>query len=325
MKKLSQSQIQVSAPGKAILIGEHSAVYGFPALAVALPDIRLQLTLKAHPAGEAPRSWLSAFEFHVRGKPWDISTTHLETLYAALQMACDISESGIQLAEIEPQGIEVTSQIPLGAGMGGSAALSSAFVRLIDKVTQKSESTSLESLAFRTNKIDALFHGNASGLDAAAVAGNGVIQFEKGKGAEPVSFSKPFYLVLVDSGERSETLTMVEGVAQRRLQEQEKIDFALHSLGDLALQARDALVQGRLEDLGSYLNDAQVLLESLGVSTRRVEDISHKLRSVGALGAKLTGAGGGGMVLGLFDKNPGSIVLQLREYGEVYVTSLTPS
>ena len=70
-----------------------------------------------------------------------------------------------------------------------------------------------------------------------------------------------------------------------------------HAAGHLAIEAAKALEQGDYEKLGELMNINQGMLEAIGVSTLQISEIVYKAKEAGALGAKLTGAGGGGAVL----------------------------
>ena len=78
----------------------------------------------------------------------------------------------------------------------------------------------------------------------------------------------------------------------------------LDSLSKLTDTTLIFLKEGRLLDIASNLNCAQLFLEKLGVSTKKISELIQTLQSNGALAAKLTGAGGGGLVLALFEKKP---------------------
>ena len=88
----------------------------------------------------------------------------------------------------------------------------------------------------------------------------------------------------------------------------------------VTLHARTALETGDLATLGALLSSSHDLLRQLGVSTPRMDALRAVLLEKGALGAKLTGAGGGGLVLGLFPCDPSEHLDDLRARGEVFTT-----
>jgi mevalonate kinase len=92
---------------------------------------------------------------------------------------------------------------------------------------------------------------------------------------------------------------MVEGVARLREQRPEEIGAALDAIGELARAGMKCLAEGELTELGRLMNANQRLLSSLSVSTEGIERACALARDAGALGAKLTGSGGGGAVIAL--------------------------
>ncbi len=199
------------ASGKTILLGEHAAVYGFPAVAVPLHDIKISVSI-AKPSPEKPQSWLQAWRFGGAGTvamASDAST--LQRLQTCLLRGVEFV-FGDSLEKFEPQFLDVQTAIPLGAGMGGSAALSVALLRALLLAAEKRD-VSQQRFVQAANHMDGAFHGLASGLDVAAVSAAGPIVFQKGQASESLSVGREFWLVLVDSGFRSPTIDMVKRVA----------------------------------------------------------------------------------------------------------------
>jgi len=152
---------------------------------------------------------------------------------------------------------------------------------------------------------EAVFHGNASGVDAAVASLGGCVLFERGApvGSTITRIRAPgvVHLCIGNSGQASSTRSMVESVArlrERRPETTQKAFDAIHTLvknARLAIEAADRRAVGQLLDLN------QMLLSGLFVSTPDIEQMCSTARAAGALGAKLTGAGGGGCVVALVD------------------------
>jgi len=93
----------------------------------------------------------------------------------------------------------------------------------------------------------------------------------------------------------------------------------------ITVSARRALEGGRNEELGELMNRNQELLQEIGVSHPALERLIKASMESGALGAKLTGAGGGGCMIALCKGNESRqrIARRLRRMGgTVYNTSL---
>jgi mevalonate kinase len=309
MDFLSETNISTNAAGKAILIGEHSVVYGYKAIAIALPDVRLQMTLLSPGQSKDVTSWDNAWQTIVKGKVFEPETHIKSLLVKAFEKALSLCQIPESIHQFTPQRILLESAIPLGGGMGGSAAMSTCFLKIaaqiaLQKNKMKKELT-LEQQIQHANEIDCLFHfGKASGLDVTTVASDGIIEFSKGCKHKYIQNRKEFWLVLIDSQERGETALMVKGVADKLESNPLETKKLLEKLGNLAEKSVFEITTGNIKALAQNLNFAQTHLHQLGVSTPNIDQIILKLKNAGALAAKLTGAGGGGLVLGLFENNP---------------------
>ncbi|MCA2959054.1 MAG: mevalonate kinase [Silvanigrellales bacterium] len=321
VRSLGPSGASARASGKAILLGEHSVVYGHPALALALGEVGLRVEL----GGDA-LSWEEGITLRMRGCVGSLPAGQRARIVEGFEKALHVT--GLlapheRLPSFAPRELHIDTAIPLGAGMGGSAAMSTAFVRLaLSLANNPSQEWNPQRIASAANDVDGLFHGKASGLDAAAVSSDGIIRFCHGNPLGLVTPGAPFHLVLIDSGERSSTADMVALVAQKKVTHPKETQSALDTLGKLTNEAQTALEGGNLKELGRCLDFAHVLLKGLGVSTPRMDALREAMCARGALGAKLTGAGGGGLVLALFSEDPWKATSDLRANGELFITSV---
>jgi mevalonate kinase len=110
--------------------------------------------------------------------------------------------------------------------------------------------------------------------------------------------------VLRDSGQRHQTLQVIETLQALRDRAPDRVESAFASLAAGVEESMDALEAGQLELLGERMDRAHRVLSDLGLSTEELETAVSSLRADGALGAKLTGAGCGGFALGLFRGEP---------------------
>jgi mevalonate kinase len=245
------------------------------------------------------RCWTLSINDRIQILPEHERTRLSRSLELALQL---LLRRQVSLSDFTPQFVRIRSRLPLGAGMGGSAAVSAALLRAL--ASGLGQSLSSHDIAALANELDGVFHGRASGLDAATVVADSIIRFQKERGSHPVFNKKGFWLYLVDTVGRTPTREMVARVAALRAQNPDLVSRKFAALGQLAEDCEQDLRSGNLKSLGEHLNQAHDCLGAIGVSTLQLDKCVSDLRSAGALGAKLTGGGGGGLALGLFENQP---------------------
>lgn len=294
-----------TANGKVILFGEHAVVHGVPALAVGI-DRGAAAEATALDAGP---STLTVREWNVTVKDDDGESTPLAR---ALHDLLELTRSEQCAQGSTPVGavrVDATASLPPGGGLGCSAAIGVAVARAIDP------SASADTVAARAMAWERVFHGNPSGIDAAVSARGGCVMFQRTapvmgeaphsapprSSIERVRLPSPLHLCVGHSGHASSTKTMVDAVAkllERRPDTTRKTFDAIHTV---VKNARLAIEAGDTKAIGQLLDLNQMLLAGLFLSTPEIEQLCASARGAGALGAKLTGAGGGGCVVALVD------------------------
>lgn len=264
--------------GKLILVGEHAVVYGHPAIAFAV-DKGVIATLTAC---DGPTHAVDAVD------------DRLDTALARCLPAHGWS-------------LSLRSDLPLGRGMGSSAAVAVSLVRAAARALGEplSEAEEWE----RVFALEQIFHGTPSGIDQAVSARGGAIRYERGPPPSITQLEAPDWRVVVlDSGACGDTRALVAQVRSQR----PRIDPVLEAIGALVAPCQAALHDPRA--LGPLLTRAHQLLGELGVSTPALDDLVALALGAGALGAKLSGAGGGGVVIALVDR-PEPILRAARDAG----------
>jgi mevalonate kinase len=272
--------------GKVILLGEHAVVHGVPALAAAL-DLHARATAS-----------IGAID-RMRIAPWGVDVTTSDALSLARAFAAAIAERGGTRAPVE---VDATITVPGGAGLGSSAALGVAVIRAIDAlegVTRDDEDTQRIALAW-----ERVFHGNPSGIDTRMAIAGGIALYrrhpsEGQRALERVVPRVPITLVIAHSGDGASTRAMVESVARQKERDGARFEKALSAIDALVGNARRAIEAGDLRALGQLFDMNQSLLAAWMVSTGTIEEMCAAARAAGALGAKLTGGGGGGCMIAL--------------------------
>jgi len=195
----------------------------------------------------------------------------------------------LALAKAFPNGgatLQIHSDLPVGVGLGSSAALSVAVARAMG--------TPDEDLAEKAMEMERVFHGNPSGLDVAVAMKGKTLWFVKGKPIRIIPSPK-CAIVAIDSGTGGDTKAMVQKVADGGEAAQE----VLADIGALVHAAR-AVMEDPVS-LGELVTENHGYLKKLGLSTPALDQLVDLALGAKAYGAKLSGAGGGGVVLALID------------------------
>ena len=145
--------------------------------------------------------------------------------------------------------------------------------------------------------MERIFHGNPSGLDHAVSARNQCICYRKeGPSFEALSLPK-MNLVIMHSHEPKQTKKMVEAVRAQWPQNRALLEEIGACTQEILNNTRN------LVELGRLLSHNHFLLQKLGVSTKKLDHLVHIAQENGAYGAKLTGAGGGGIIFALVENS----------------------
>jgi mevalonate kinase len=279
--------------GKTVLLGEHAVVYGMPAIAAG---ISLGATARAE---RSEQHVIRIAEREARGGDGS-------ELVRALQQTCASFGLG-------PHRVEVDVNLPLGSGLGGSAAIGVAVTRALLSLSGIVETREL--VLSGAAAWESVFHGNASGVDAAAAYAGGCIWFTKEHGPEPLFVAVPLRLAVCLAGPPASTKQMVESVKTLGERRPDLLGKSLAGIESLVKNAKLCIEAGDVHGLGQLMNYNQMLLSGLFLSTAEIERACAVARDAGALGAKLTGAGGGGAVIALCEGSARPIEAAFRAAG----------
>lgn len=279
----------VRAFGKVILLGEHAVVYGYPAIAAALDR---GVTAQGH----ASRAAGAVDELLIA--PWGVRTEPDDAPDAGPSLGRAFAEVlATYPADRRRVRVEAEVAIPGGGGLGCSAALGVAVVRAIDEAL--GETRSLDEDIARSLLWERVFHGSPSGVDNTMAAAGGLALFTKGAPLERLRARRTLRLVVGDTGEASATRAMVDSVARQHTQVPAKTARTFEAIDALVRNGKLAIEGGDLRGLGQLMELNQFLLAGLLLSTPKLEVMCAAARAAGALGAKLTGGGGGGCMIAL--------------------------
>ncbi len=279
------------APGKVILLGEHSVVYGRAAIAVPVRSVFARAVVRPATDKLVICSRLEAG----LGTTWTIRVDG-ESSQEPLAVAAQAVLGWLGWDRPPRWLVEVSSTIPLARGLGSSAAAAVALVRAMAQAAGRELSAAEASeLAYQAEQQA---HGTPSGIDNTVVAWDRPVHFAAGQARE-LPLGAPLPLVIADSGRRAPTRDLVAAVRERWSGNRRQIEAIFDDIQALVDRAEIALSQGNLGQLGSCMTENQACLRQLGVSDERLDALVESALTAGAWGAKLSGAGGGGVVIAL--------------------------
>jgi mevalonate kinase len=286
---LSSSLQTFRAHGKVILLGEHSVVYGHPALAGALADG--VIVTAATGSGR-----LSIPQWNVVITAPASEDSSLARAYWELRTRA--GEPAIDL--------ELTFKLPTGAGLGSSAAMAVAIGRALGLT-----GTALAEAAMASETV---IHGKPSGLDHTVSLHGGFGIFTRAEGLRPVA-AAPLKLVIGHTGKTRDTKGRVARVAELVDERSDEVRARFAAIATLVGRGAEAVTRGSYGELGSAMNENQRHLEALEVSCPEIERLCALARDAGAVGAKLTGGGGGGCVIAVAPAREQAIVAAWEKHG----------
>jgi mevalonate kinase len=283
--------------GKVILLGEHAVVHGHAALAAS---IDLAVVCDARPA--------AALRLRVPAWGIDVGVDDDHPVAVALRAICDrIDPSGPRPA-LE---LVADARVPAAAGLGSSAAMAVAIAQILS--LRLGRDTSDDAICALADAAERCFHANPSGVDVALAARGGIGLFRRGAGLAPLD-APPVPLAIAVSGVARSTAAMVERVTAAAAADPARA-ADLAAMGAAAEAAAPLVVRGDWPALGPLFDDAHARLGALGVSTPLLDELVAIARGAGALGAKLTGAGGGGAVIALAPGREDAVLAAWRARG----------
>jgi mevalonate kinase len=278
-----------SGYGKVILFGEHFVVHGVPGIVSAIDstaDAEVRKSIKGINVKDERKT--------AKGYSEEKSLQQLESI-----------DRMLKAMGIDPKialDIWVGGTLPGFSGLGASAASSVAIARAVaQELGMKISNEKINQVAYEAEKA---YAGNPSGIDNTAATYGGLMWFKKNLGGgsdkvEPVSIKEPVEIVIGSTGKVANTKAMVEGVAERKNKNPQKYNPIFKRAEELAYEGRAALEFYNLKKVGDLMNENHRLLQEIEVSSKELDLLVDLARKQGAIGAKLTGGGGGGCMVAL--------------------------
>lgn len=294
-----------SACGKVILLGEHAVVYGRPALALPIP---LAVEAVVRKGGDGVNLVIPRWGLEQKIRP--ANGQGLSGILHTVLQRLGLAESAMT--------IEVIPHVPRAMGLGGSAALAVAVIRALDRAYRLAlDDAAVNALAFECEKVA---HGTPSGIDNTIATYGAPLTYQRDPESavgtfQELTLPEPVPLVIGITGRESLTANTVARVRQAWSLHQARYDALFDQIAALTRAAVDALRDGHFRELGELMNLCQGYLNALQLSTPELEELIHLAREHGALGAKLTGGGGGGSMVALCPDSQDQVVAAMERAG----------
>ena len=308
-------------PGKTILFGEHAVVYGKPAIAAAV-DRRAYVDIDERNDG---RTHVNIKELEISGflnleKGCIEDTTSENNGRGILEFVV-----GSLIKTGTTDGVEVTInlEIPIGAGLGSSAAITVATIAAAS--LYNGTKLSKDEIAAYAHQVELEVQGAASTLDTTLSTYGGIIYLTKD--AEEIiqlDINPEISIIIAYTSKRGNTGELVESVRLKRESHPGVIKPILNSIEAVTNGAMQALLQGDHQMIGEFMNINHGLLDALGVNTEELSKMVYEARKNGALGSKLTGAGGGGSIIAYCPGKIEEVISKINQFENAFKINISP-
>ncbi|TXT65200.1 MAG: putative Mevalonate kinase [Promethearchaeota archaeon] len=285
------------SPGKSILFGEHAVVYGYPAIAMAvsitssaiireLKDPNLIIDLKDN-------------DLIIEVSDLKELISNIPSKYSQYGRCLEIFQKRFDL-QIENIEIILQSELFPGAGLGSSASLSVALVSALNSYYETGlEKNGINEIAYELEKI---IHGTPSGIDNTITTFGNAIYYQKSE-FNFIDLTREIPLLITYSNIEHNTKEAIDRIRNLKEKNPQKVQKILKNIGKITEEAKKELQRGNYQEIGELMNLNQKYLAELKVSNKAISQIVDISTQNGAYGSKLTGAGLGGCVISIGEKD----------------------
>lgn len=275
--------------GKVILFNEHFVVHGIPSIASA---IEMETTAVVETI-QSKNTWELKDERKAtpgyKEDKKDQQADSIDNIFRAMNLMnkCNVR-------------ITLGGSLVAASGVGASAASCVAIARALnDEFKLNLLDERINEIAFEGEKG---YHGTPSGIDNTVATFGSLIWYKRdvhGTVMEKIKMKMPVEIVMGNSGLVTNTKAAVEGVERRKAENPAEFAKLFKSAEELAVKARKALENNKIGEVGALMNENHKLLQEIGVSCPKLDNMVELARKNGAIGAKLTGGGLGGYMVAL--------------------------
>jgi len=315
-------QVTASAPGKAVLFGEHAVVYGKPAIAMALSkraqvkvtgrlDKKIQVNIRD-----------LGIKGHINLKENTVTSNSPEK--GILKYVLNSVKSVHQGSGLD---ICIDVNVPIGGGLGSSAAVTVALIAAVSKYNNMD--LKKKEIARLAHKVELEVQNYASPLDTIISTYGGLIYLKDAKKiiSLDINHDIPVVIGFTDSGGNTmcstDTGKLVGAVKIRKESYPEIINPVIDSIEALTIEAKEAILNNDKKRIGELMNINHGLLDALGVNTLELSNMVYTARGAGASGSKITGAGGGGSIISFCPEGTEEVIDALKKIENAFKADIS--
>ena len=280
------------APGKIIIFGEHFVVYGNRAILGAINKYAIVTSEKTNTDNILISSSLGQSSIQKDQDVEKVEKKFRPFFYIAKQVILKNNfDKGIR--------IQIESDIPIGAGLGSSSACCVAAASSVLNLFGNSDEKEILELAIQAEKT---IFPNSSGADCTVSVHGGIIEYQKEKGFSKISIENELNFLIIDSEQVHATDKVVKQVKKFKEENSNVFSELCSEEERLITKALESIKNNNLETIGKCMAQNQIYLEQIGVSNDILLSIIKEIEKI-TFGAKITGAGDGGCIIALTEKD----------------------
>jgi len=310
-------QVTASAPGKAILFGEHAVVYGKPAIAMALGK-RAQVKVTERLDNKIQ---VNIRDLGIKGyiNLKENSVTSNSPKKGILKYVLNSVKSVHQGSGLD---ICIDVNVPIGGGLGSSAAVTVALIAALFRYNNMD--LKKKEISRLAHKVELEVQNYASPLDTSISTYGGLIYLKKnGKKIISLDINHDIPIVIGFTDQRGDTEKLVKAVKIKKESYPEIINPVMDSIGSLTIEAKEAILNNDKKRIGELMNINHGLLDALGVNTPELSNMVYTARVAGASGSKITGAGGGGSIISFCPERAEEVMVALKKIENAFKADIS--
>jgi len=292
------NMITASAPGKLMLFGEHAVVHGKPCISTAVDHRMIVLAKKRKDDLIVLKtSQVGIKNYKIRIK--DLKNRNYNK--GCSFVFCAVNNFFEKYNVKSGLEIKTKSEFSSEFGLGSSSAVTVCAIGALAKLFKiEMKEKEIFDLAYKT-VLDVQKRG--SGYDVATAIYGGTILFKRGGKLIKKINTRGLPLIVGYTGVKADTAELIKMVEEKEKKYPELVNPIFDLVETIVLQAKRYIERKDLDRLGGLMNFSHGILAATGVSSKELEKLIYAARNAGALGAKLSGAGGGDCMIAIANVN----------------------